>query len=710
MSMRKTLIALACMLPMTAAMACGPDFPQSLLDDRKASLLDLPEGTFAFEAGHLLTLPKDHLRLVEDPTTDDPDKARGDAEAPGLSAGELQKVQAMRAAPDAAAAATAGTGLAPELLEYTLGAIAFKQGDKQAAIAHFERVLALAPTDRPRRGLWAQFMLGRAQAASGNTDGAVAAFEVVRERALSGADDPLGLAIASFGEQARIAWHHGSVADSVKLYAEQAAHGSTSGGASLLFVARSILAHRELLDKALDDPLSQRLLAAYFFTRSSEFAQDWPPAGTKLDPDAPGSADAHKSSTSVDINDFIAAVQQHGLDHFEGADRMAAGTYDGGHYDLATRLAAKSTSPLAAWVRAKLALRAGDQTAALREYAVAAHGFPADESWSGDAGEEVVEAAAVNHPLCRVETERGVLALGRGDYLDAMARMFAGSSEYWPDAAYVAERVLTVDELKTFVDGNAPAPARPLPKKDQGQSTPAMQLRDLLARRLMRSGRLQEALAYFDDPALRKKAQALIDAHHDDHAWLPVTRAAALFKQAQIIRNDGLELFGAELAPDNAEWGGEYPPQDLPSTKGKEFVGSTEAALVAASAAQPDARYHYRYIASNLAEHAAGLVPARSQAYAAMMCQSTAWMLDTDQASAVRIYRRYVQHGAHVKWARNFGSTCQQPDFQSAKWLPLKQGWWQTRHWVRREWWLVLLTVGAATALFAWRRRRRTAN
>jgi len=712
MSIRRVVfLALACALPITAALACGPDFPQDLLDDRKASLFDLPEGTFDFEASRLLPKPDDRLRVVEDSPWEDGSDAREKAEAIGLSADEAKKVQMMRAAPGASAAETMGAGLAPELLDYTLGAIAFKAGDMGAAAARFRSVLALSPVERPRRGLWAQYMLGRVLAAGGDTEHAIAAFETLRERATSGLADPLGLAVASFGEQARIQWHHGNVVDAVKSYATQAAHGSRSGRASLLFVARSILAHPGLLDKALDDPLSQRLLAAYFYARSGEFAQDWPAAGTKVDPDAEASdaADAsttHKSSTSVDIEGFLAAVQRHGLDHFDGADRLAAGAYRAGHYPLAAQLAAKSTSPLAAWVRAKLALRSGDQARALREYATAAKGFPADEAW-GDEMEGIDDY--VQHPLCRVETERGVLALGRDEYLDAMSRLYAGAAEYWPDAAYVAERVLTVDELKGFVDRNV----RAAPKKaanangDTPQSTPPEQLRNLLARRLMRVGRREEALAYFDDPALRKKAEALIAAHRDDRAWSPSARAQALYAQARITRTDGMELFGTELAPDNAEWGGSYPPQDLPSTKGKDFVGNGEAARVASSAAQPDARFHYRYVAADLAHQAAALLPPRSQAYAAVMCEATGWMLDTDLKRASGLYREYLHQGAHVAWGKDFGRTCPQPDFRSAKWLPWKQHYWQARHWLKHGWPFVLAAFGALLVLVAVRRRRR---
>jgi tetratricopeptide (TPR) repeat protein len=700
------LFALACMLPLSAALACGPDFPQNLLDDRKASLFDLPDGTFEFEAAQLLPKPDDHLRAVEGSPWDDTSDTRTKAEAIGLSADELKTIEAMRAAPNSDAAAAAGAGLAPELLDYTLGAIAFKAGDRAAAGEHFERVLALSPVQRPRRGLWAQYMLGRVQVASNDTDFAIASFGQARARALAGAADPLGLAVASYGEQARIHWHRGNVVAAVALYAQQAAHGSRSGRASLLFVARSLLAHPDMLDKALSDPLSQRLLAAYFYTRSNEFAQDWPAAGTKVDADASDAAAEHKSATSVDVEGFLAAVEHHGLDHFDGADRMAAGAYRAGRYPLAAQLAAKSTTPLAAWVRAKLALRAGDQATALREYAQAAKGFPVDESWGGDN----VYSGGVESPRCRVETERGVLALGRGEYLDAMERMYAGAKEHWPDAAYVAERVLTVDELQGFVEKNAPVALKKAAtaQGDSLPSTPPEQLRALLARRLLRVGRDDEALVYFDDPALHAKAVALIAARRAGSAWTRNARSEALFKQAQLTRKDGMELLGTELAPDAVLFDGSYGMQAFPLTPAN-FVSTGEPARVNASAVVPDQRFHYRYVAAGLAEQAAALVPARSQAYAALMCQAASWVIDTDAKRASTLYRRYLREGAHVGWGKDFGRVCPAPDFAAARWVPWKQRYHSVRHWVRHEWPFALCGLGLAIIVLAMLRRRRYA-
>src|ERR1043165_7827963 len=47
------------------ARACGPDFPARLLADRKATMGELVEGTFADDAAHLVT-PSFKYRVVED--------------------------------------------------------------------------------------------------------------------------------------------------------------------------------------------------------------------------------------------------------------------------------------------------------------------------------------------------------------------------------------------------------------------------------------------------------------------------------------------------------------------------------------------------------------------------------------------------------------------------------------------------------------------
>jgi hypothetical protein len=97
--------------------------------------------------------------------------------------------------------------------------------------------------------------------------------------------------------------------------------------------------------------------------------------------------------------------------------------------------------------------------------------------------------------------------LQRGDYLQAFDQLYRSNDIYWFDAATVAERVLTVDELKHYVDTQVPAP--PLTQQDRDNYVPlpvAAKLRNLLGRRLLREARYDEAPAYFDSLDLQNKA------------------------------------------------------------------------------------------------------------------------------------------------------------------------------------------------------------
>jgi hypothetical protein len=295
---------------------------------------------------------------------------------------------------------------------------------------------------------------------------------------------------------------------------------------------------------------------------------------------------------------------------------------------------------------------------------------------------------------------------------------------------------VTTDELKRFVDQKVPAPPpKPPAKPDAGTDTeqnaadtgpdPAAQLRDLLARRLVRDGRVAEALPYFVDPATRKIAgdyRAALAAAAG--AWSPVTRAQGWHTAALIARNSGMEIMGTESTPDFASGGGSLDVGIGQAKKPEgEFMTPAEAKRFDDSAAQPDERFHYRYIAAADEEKAADLLPPRSQAFAAVLCTATGWMEETGhvgwepQKAALdrmaALYARYVKDGAHVPWAAKFGHDCQDPDFDTASAF-----WWthapgDTRRWASRNRWGVgaalVLAIGAAGTAIVLRRRRKTA-
>lgn len=697
--------ALAAALWALPGWACGPDFPHELLSDRRASVYELVEGTFDFEASQLAPKPATVLKPNENPW-EAPGESRIELERRELGEAAYAKVEAMRLSLDDEQAWAAGEGLSEEVRLYTAGARAFHAGDSVIALQRFDAVLALAAEQQRHRGLWARYMRGRvnrALAAGGAgvgeaemaaaTTAAAQDFQAVRAAVATGAADPLGLAVASYGEEAALQRARGNLAAAVGLYAEQAAHGSASGRASLLFVARDLFADEAALRAALADPLLQQLLASYVYTRTGEFE------GTD-------EAGQPKPQTGA-VQRFYEAIEADAAGTIGGVDRVAAAAYRSARYELAGKLAARSQTALAHWVRAKLALRAGDDKAAADAYAQASRAFPRDEDWGANPNEGYSYEGL--KPACRVDGERAILALGRGDYVEALRLFHAGGGQYWMDEAQVAERVLSVDELKQYVDTNVPELAAPPKPNDEGWTPPQpdAQLRALLGRRLLRSGRYADAVAYFP-PALRDTAAAYAKARLEAPKQGRIERAETLFRAARLARESGMELLALELAPDAALFAGSYELADTTlDTQDKKLVGSDEAQRVAASRPQPVQRFHYRFIAADLANQAADLVPARSQAFAAMLCSATGWLINRDPAKARSYYRRYIDEGPYVAWAANFGNQCPAPDFAgAAKRLQFERVRWAKQ--IARRY--APFVAGGALVLVAgfvsWRRRR----
>jgi tetratricopeptide (TPR) repeat protein len=371
---------------------------------------------------------------------------------------------------------------------------------------------------------------------------------------------------------------------------------------------------------------------------------------------------------------LVEAVERSGLDHPAGADRLAALAYRTGRYDLAATLAAKTASPLASWVKAKLALQRGDLAAAAGFYAEASSAFP-----SLDAAPSLEDASA------RLLTgESGVVALARGEYIDALDKLYPVANTYWGDVAYIAERVLTVDELKRFIDAKVPQPTAPTAAAptdadattDDGSSaipatmsSPAGQLRGLLARRLARAGRYEEALAYYQDASVRDQAARYAEALSGVKAGKTrVERARAWYASALLARQVGMEIMGTEAAPDYSAYDGSFETGIGQEMLDGPFITEEERSRYASSAAAPALRFHYRYIAVDEASHAADLLPPRSQAFAAVLCTATGWMMGTRGADqrVHDLYARYVSEGPYVAWAANFGRHCPGPDFEGA--------------------------------------------
>ncbi|WP_448204408.1 tetratricopeptide repeat protein [Azospirillum sp. sgz302134] len=685
------VLAVGAALAVTTAIACGPDFPWQLLDRREATLTAAPANGFAFEAAHLLPAPADGLKAVEPTGWDhDEDKDRDEAERAGLTEEQGGLIAAMRSAPSGDEAFARGEGLPTAVRLYTAGAVAFRTGDLEGATRRFDAILGLPEAERNARAVWAAYMLGRTLAARGDLDGALYAFALTRDLARGGAPDPLGLAVASFGEEARLylaaadrtAGNDGAaIAVAATLYAEQAARGSDDGVDSLRMVAERLFEDPARLDAAIGQPIVQRLVVGYALARS---LSPWVEPPAKQD---------RRVAALVD------SLEKRGVASVAGADRLASLAYLMGQYDTARRAAERASGPLAVWVKAKLALRDGDLGKAAALYAEASRAFP-------EAGGVLSDPATT-----LLQGERGTLALARGEYVNALELLHPVGRDYWGDVAHIAERVLTVDELKAFVDRKGEIPAGGSDSWPDSWISERASLRDLLARRLMRDGRYDEAFGYFARPETadqaRDYAKALRKARD---GWWWIDHARALFEAAVLARRHGMAMMGYEGPPDLHVYDGAYEGGLGQDRLDGPYITDGEKRRFEDSRAKPDKRWHYRYIAVDLATEAADLLPHRSQAFAAVLCRAAKWMDQTREEDRFRaLYERYVEDGPYVPWANRFGQDCPEPDFDGAARRLPAYVWLDARTAVRPYRWGIafaaLAVAGAVAALVRHRRR-----
>lgn len=685
---RRWFILLLC-APLVAlsplANACGPDFPIQLLDGRQENLLFLPEANFT-NALSPFGLPLPPLPQNTNVVTSQYDSqaqqfvpASVIAENRLLPLATAIQIQKVRSAENFHEAFAIGEGLVAELRWYSAGAVAFAKQDWPNAEAAFRQVLALSSAEQAQRRSWAMYSLARVLQAKGNHTEAAALLYGLHLEVTNGLADPLNLAVSGLGEQGRIALYAGDWQQAIAFYGTQAKY-DRSGYASLLEVSRQLLALDDAaLSSALQHPFVVKLLSRYLLTQYSRLSYE-------------------QTSPLPRVTQLLLANSAHQV---ENATELAALSYQQGEYELATQLL-QLAKPSAAgyWLSAKLAVRAGDMQKAAAAYANASKAFAvaSDAMPLSDAEQ------------CRVQAEHGVLQLQRGDYLQAMKLLYQ-SRNFWLDTAYVAESVLTLEELQQFVSEYAPnaqVSDRSMDVEtvenqllggglDMRQWQVENQLRSILARRLMREGKIQQALDYFSDESTSQAAREYQAAFRKKNStWININKAQALFEMATITRKHGMQLFGYELAPDFAVFDGHfqlYPPSthDMSVDEKNRVIRASDAKAK---------RFHYRYTAAELANNAADYLPQNSQAFAATLCHASRWLLARDPEAAAPYYQRYLQEGAYVDWGKHFGQQCPAPDFSKAK----KQ---QLRQFVRH--YQVALLAGALFGLLGvgWFLRRR---
>jgi hypothetical protein len=558
-------------------------------------------------------------------------------------------------------------GIPGEFAEYLRGAVAYHRKRYEEARSAWTALLDRPADQRRNRTVWAAYMLGRSWVED-KPDLAVEWFEKTRLMAREGFRDSTGLAAASLGWQARAELRRGRYAEAIVLYLEQARAGDNGAHASLRMAVEALLKDdRVALDRLAAHPLARQVVTAYIISEGGPAKTSSGPADQKF------------------VRIWLKAVERAGTKDMPGADRLAWVAYQYDDMDSARRWLSRApqSPPEVKWLKAKLLLHDGKIDQAARLLAEVVRLFPEDGSWINlprRFDDETVFWEDFS-PQAAVWGEIGVLHMARHQYVEAMDALLLG--DYWMDAAYVAERVLTIDELKRYVDdryplhtASAPATKPQEEEEDDGQEYrfgtpgrdgPAVAMRHLLARRLAREKRWKEARNYY--PAERREVfdnyvTACIAGH--DSSKSRQARSESLMEAAAIARWDGMELLGTEVEPDWATLDGSFEMEAASELRAR--AGAAEVVPSSADERKrlkqyvgPRKRFHYRYVAADLAWEAAELLPDESQETAKVLCEAGSWLKARDPKAADQFYKALV---------RRCGSTDLGKQAAQLKWFP----------------------------------------
>jgi tetratricopeptide (TPR) repeat protein len=679
---------------------CGPDFPNTMLDlgDRavlaapladfereleRTSLLKTrwravpPEGgssrngyaaqTQTTEADDLVAalkkrktsgeeiaaIRKEHLKLREAIQTFLAEMGRSQDSRPWIWSAEGDHWGEPEIAPRAFPKIEVPKNLPEEFEVYLSGALLWHNPaitDKSPARTAWERLLELPAAERPYKSTWAAFMLGKSWEEA-DDEKAVQNFRLVRELASKGFADTCGLATASLGLEARTELRGKHYGKAVELYLEQLAAGDGTAVNSLRFVAAKTLeeASPGQLVALARNPRAQAVITAYLLSCRVWRSHD--DEGT----DTPSGDPAAR---------WLVAVETAEVRDAAAAESLALAAYQRNDMRTAQRWLERATpSPTTQWLKAKLLLHSGKIREAAAQLSEAVRLFPIqppdtnhlrplelrESLYLGDGDGTRIPAAH------QIRGELGVLMLARHEYIQSLDALLTGG--FWMDAAYVAESVLTVDELKNYVDRNWPAVSDDQTTEEVERYKDARansghirkEIRYLLARRLTRSMRGDEARPYYPIewvPQFDALARALQAGWNE--SLPPEDRARNLFEAAIITRTNGMELIGTEAGPDwqmhagNFDSGVTLESRPGPDTSNRLPIDEAETSRAMRHKADPERRFHYRYHAAALAWEAARLMPNDSDETAHVLWTAGCWLKNRDPETADVFYKALV--------------------------------------------------------------------
>lgn len=529
-----------------------------------------------------------------------------------------------------------------EFADYFRGAIQWHAGNTNAAQMEWSKLLTRPESERRYRSTWAAFMLGKATWEK-SPDQAVRYFQQTRSLATNGFADTLGLAASSLGWEGRVELRRKNYHRAITLYLEQCAGGDSGAYVSLDYAA--VLAFRDSvrsLKELAENPRTQRVITAWIISEGLYGIDDY--YGDRLAGERP-------------VEKWLEAIEAVKAWDILSAEKFAVAAYQSGRMDIARRWIDRSPkSPSSRWLTAKLLLRDGriDEAAAILSELT--RSFPRVEPDEKSDNErrhfgERLRVPALDYPSDgwpvrfrqQVLGELGALRLARREFTQALDALLR--TGYEEDAHYVAGRVLTIEELRTYVDRYWP---------ELGGNAADLRIREgireLLAHRLVRAEAFDEALAYFSSNHQKNFKDLLEKIREGRNAALPkARRAAALWTAARGLYASKLKFF---TAPKETYWGlahgkfylSDHPTARMwPTTRLVVPISEEERGRVKSTNVYPKRDWYYRFRAADLAWEAARLMPDQSKETALVLWQAGTWIKLTDPKAADRFYKALVR-------------------------------------------------------------------
>jgi hypothetical protein len=206
-------------------------------------------------------------------------------------------------------------------------------------------------------------------------------------------------------------------------------------------------------------------------------------------------------------------------------------------------------------------------------------------------------------------------------------------------------------------------------------ATSARDLRYLLARRLVRADRFDQAREFFPGSVLEYYDRYVSDVRAGfDASQSAADRAMHFWAAAQIVRAHGMEILGTEMEPDFAicdgdfEWPGlahtrysnvtydRYRPEHYerrPDAPNAALLDPTDAEMRRASShLPPEQRFHYRHRSIELAWLAAELLPNDDDRTALILYTAGRWVAHTDPIQGDLFYKSLAVRCPHTELGR----------------------------------------------------------